>query len=62
MVNRKTDQPFGKVTFSAGIADVFAYANSREALAAADDALYAAKNSGRNKVLKAIVAEGQQAA
>ncbi|MDE8653050.1 GGDEF domain-containing protein [Novosphingobium album (ex Liu et al. 2023)] len=53
LVNRATDIPFGRITFSAGIADVHAYDNPREALKAADDALYAAKNAGRNCVLKA---------
>ncbi len=53
LVNRATDIPFGTITFSAGIADVFAYPAPRDALKAADDALYAAKHSGRNQVLKA---------
>ena len=53
LVNRETQVPFGSITFSAGIADIFAYGNYRAALRAADDALYAAKNNGRNKVLKA---------
>jgi diguanylate cyclase len=35
MVNRATDMPIGKVTFSAGIADVFSFADPR-ALRAAD--------------------------
>jgi diguanylate cyclase len=52
-VNRKTDDPIGQVTFSGGVADVFAYANPREALRAADAALYAAKEQGRNAVLAA---------
>jgi diguanylate cyclase len=52
LVNRATDVPFGRVTFSGGIADVFAHANPREALKAADDALYVAKASGRNCIVK----------
>lgn len=53
LVNRSTDVPFGRITFSGGIADVFAYGSTREALKAADDALYAAKNLGRNCIVKA---------
>lgn len=53
LVNRMTDVPFGRITFSAGIADVHAYAGPREALRAADDALLRAKEAGRNVVLKA---------
>ena len=53
LVNRATDVPFGRITFSAGLADVFAYDCPRAALAAADKALYDAKNHGRNCVLRA---------
>jgi diguanylate cyclase len=50
LVNRATEQPFGQVSFSAGIADVFASGDPRTALRAADAALYRAKQTGRNKV------------
>ena len=50
LFNRENDEPFGQITFSAGIADVFAHPDAREALKAADGALYRAKETGRNKV------------
>lgn len=50
LANRRTQQPFGKITFSGGVADVFGYPTSSEALAAADTALYAAKKGGRNQI------------
>jgi diguanylate cyclase len=53
MVNRATDMPIGKVTFSAGITDVFSFNDPRAALRAADRALYRAKAEGRNRVLVA---------
>ena len=56
LVNRTNDTPFGRITFSGGIADALAYRTKSAALKAADDALYAAKQSGRNR----IVIAGQQ--
>ncbi len=53
LVNRANDSPFGKITFSGGIADAFAYPDKSAALKAADEALYAAKQSGRNRILRA---------
>ena len=50
-VNRSNDEPIGQITFSGGIADVFAHANPRDALKAADEALYRAKSEGRNRVM-----------
>ena len=54
LVNRATEQPFGQVTFSAGIADVFACGDPRTALRAADTALYRAKLNGRNRIEAAV--------
>lgn len=51
LVNRANDMPFGRITFSGGIADVFNYPSRSDALRAADEALYAAKQSGRNQIL-----------
>jgi len=49
-VNRATDTPIGQITFSGGVADVFAYPDPRAALRAADEALYRAKQAGRNRI------------
>jgi len=51
LVNRANDMPFGRVTFSGGLADVFAYTTMSSALKAADEALYSAKQAGRNQVV-----------
>lgn len=59
LVNRATDMPFGQITFSAGMADVFAYADRRLALKAADAALYRAKQEGRNRIVVAGPEDGQ---
>ena len=53
LINRKTDEPFGRITFSGGVANVFGYDNPRDALSAADEALYKAKQAGRNQILVA---------
>lgn len=53
LMNRETGKPFGKVTFSGGIALVNDFEDPRSALAAADEALYEAKQTGRNKIVAA---------
>ena len=53
LMNRDTGKPFGKVTFSGGLAQVTDHADPRTALAEADAALYEAKQSGRNKIVAA---------
>ena len=55
-VNRLTEESIGTITFSGGIADVFAYPDPRAALHAADQALYHAKQNGRNRIELAIPA------
>jgi diguanylate cyclase len=62
LVNRATDIPFGRITFSGGVADVLAHASPRDALKAADDALYAAKAGGRNLIVKDGDATAREAA
>jgi len=50
LMNRDTGLPFGKITFSGGVAEVTEDADTRGALARADAALYRAKQLGRNRI------------
>lgn len=50
LMNRDTGMPFGKITFSGGVAQVTEDADTRGALARADAALYRAKQQGRNRI------------
>jgi diguanylate cyclase len=50
MMNRDTGLPFGKITFSGGVAEVTEDTDTRGALARADAALYRAKQQGRNRI------------
>lgn len=51
LMNRETGKPFGKITFSGGVAQVTEASDSRAALSRADAALYEAKSSGRNRIV-----------
>ncbi len=53
LVDRKTHVAVGSVTFSGGVADALAYGNAQAALKAADEALLAAKDQGRNRIVVA---------
>ena len=53
MINRETGKPFGKITFSGGIATVQGVDDMRAALSRADEALYKAKEEGRNRIISA---------
>ncbi len=51
LVNRESGKSFGRITFSGGVAEVNGVDDAREALARADQALYDAKSTGRNKIV-----------
>jgi len=51
MINRETGKSFGKITFSGGVSQVEGVDDAREALSRADQALYEAKNAGRNTII-----------
>lgn len=49
-VDKLSGKAIGGVTFSGGVTDVFAHADLSAALRAADEALYRAKEAGRNRI------------
>jgi diguanylate cyclase len=49
-VDKISGNAIGGVTFSGGVVNVFAYENMSDALRAADEALYRAKEAGRNRI------------
>jgi diguanylate cyclase len=53
LINQETHKPIGHITFSAGIAPLEPMEGGNASLKRADTALYVAKQSGRNRVLKA---------
>ncbi len=53
-VDRVTKKPIGEVTFSGGVSDALAHEEMGLAMRAADEALYRAKESGRNKIEREV--------
>ena len=53
-MNKTTRESLGMISFSGGIADLFAFSDRHHAMRAADEALYRAKNQGRDRIELAI--------
>jgi diguanylate cyclase len=53
LVDRNSGERMDRISFSAGVADVFGYSDPHHALKAADEALYLAKEHGRNRIYTA---------
>lgn len=51
LVSKTTGEPMGAVTFSAGVAQLMPGEDAGDVLRRADEALYNAKNGGRNRVI-----------
>ena len=50
LISRDTQRPVGEISFSGGIATLHSGESASRLLARADQALYAAKNAGRNRI------------
>jgi diguanylate cyclase len=55
--NRDSGENIGCITFSAGIVDAMGFANPRNALSAADEAMYVAKKLGKNRIVTGAKSE-----
>ncbi|MGQ0526576.1 MAG: GGDEF domain-containing protein [Alphaproteobacteria bacterium] len=53
VINRSTGGTLGRITMSGGVAQYIAGETLEDMLARADEALYAAKNAGRNQIISA---------
>jgi diguanylate cyclase len=58
LVDRNSGDRMSQISFSGGVADVFGYETPGMALKAADEALYLAKQHGRNRIYTAAPVSG----